>query len=219
MNYLQENGELAGIVAGVILGIIFLLLLIVIAIILIVRRRRRHNSSRSQSPVSDSSADLKQTSSAVWSTRASGHPLSGGGRYDGNWSKVIHDSRQQQHGHSGGDLSVDTSGTSGTKTMSVVSEDSYQTERDVEHISVSLCPGPSLPETHFSEPEPLTVYHHNMGAMSAPYLDTGYYGTGGVRKPSSVKSADIMATGRDSGVSFLSSRSVAMMSPSRALGS
>ena len=75
---------------------------------------------------------------------------------------------------------------------------------------MSLCPGPSLPETHFSETlGPLTtVYHH-----SAPYLDTpGYY-----KGPSSVRSADIMGgpgQGRDSGVSFLSSRSVILYSSS-----
>ena len=43
----------------------------------------------------------------------------------------------------------------------------------------------------------LSVLHHH----SVPYLDTYHY-----KKPSSVRSADMIAAGRDSGISFLSSR-------------
>ena len=44
----------------------------------------------------------------------------------------------------------------GTKSGSLVSEDSFQTDRDLEQLSVSLRPGPSLPETHFGNEEPQT---------------------------------------------------------------
>ena len=61
--------------------------------------------------------------------------------------------QQADPGHSG-NTTLDT-GT-GTKSGSLVSEDSYQTDRDLEHMSVSLRPGPSLPETHFGDDDPQT---------------------------------------------------------------
>ena len=186
------------------------------------RRRRRH---RSDSPATSqlSGAGAEQLGGGgekrgrVWTTVASGRgagadPGGGGGyegpgaeqRYAGNWSRVIHGDilrhgagagAERYQGAGADRLSVDTgTGTRSTKTGSLgSSEESYE-----DQLGVSLAPGlglaPSLPETHFS-PDPL-----------APVLHTLLYPDPGTRKPSSVRSADIMAAGRDSGVSFLSSR-------------
>ena len=184
------------------------------------RRRRRH---RSDSPATSqlSGAGAEQLGGGgekrgrVWTTVASGRgagadPGAGGGyegpgaeqRYAGNWSRVIHGDilrhgagAERYQGAGADRLSVDTgTGTRSTKTGSLgSSEESYE-----DQLGVSLAPGlglaPSLPETHFS-PDPL-----------APVLHTLLYPDPGTRKPSSVRSADIMAAGRDSGVSFLSSR-------------
>ena len=176
------------------------------------RRRRRHRSdSPATSQLSGAGAEQLggEKRGRVWTTVASGRgagadPGAGGGyegpgaeqRYAGNWSRVIHGDILRHGGGPGADrLSVDTgTGTRSTKTGSLgSSEESYE-----DQLGVSLAPGlglaPSLPETHFS-PDPL-----------APVLHTLLYPDPGTRKPSSVRSADIMAAGRDSGVSFLSSR-------------
>ena len=190
------------------------------------RRLRRHRSdspatSQLSGPGAEQLGGGGEKRGRVWTTVASGRGAGadpGGGyegpgaeqRYAGNWSRVIHGDILR-HGAGAGAgyqgagagyqgagadrLSVDTgTGTRSTKTGSLgSSEESYE-----DQLGVSLAPGlglaPSLPETHFS-PDPL-----------APVLHTLLYPDPGTRKPASVRSADIMAAGRDSGVSFLSSR-------------
>lgn len=91
----------------------------------------------------------------MWSTRASGQGVENysGGRYAGNWGKVIHGERGEVEG---GSVNTTLDTGTGTKSGSLVSEDSFQTDRDLEQLSVSLRPGPSLPETHFGNEEPQT---------------------------------------------------------------
>ena len=66
---------------------------------------------------------------------------------------MIHGERGEGEGGSSVNTTLDT----GTKSGSLVSsEDSFQTDRDLEQLSVSLRPGPSLPETHFGNEDPQT---------------------------------------------------------------
>ena len=95
----------------------------------------------------------------MWSTRASGQALEpgySGGRYTTNWGKLIHGEREAGEAGEGGSGNTTLDTGTGTKSGSLVSEDSYQTDRDLEHMSVSLRPGPSLPETHFGDDDPQT---------------------------------------------------------------
>ena len=181
---------------------IFLLLLFVILIVILVQRRKRKVSRQSPDTTSDDERDFRQVIRPVWRTGASG-------RYDGNWSKYIHDNRHVPDIDTDGSLHSDSgntiNGTRSTKTMSMISESSqsYQTERDLEHMSVSLRPGTSLQETHFSEDRDVTTVQHR---PSVSYMDQFrpdvYY-----RKPSSTRS-DIIGPNysRDFSSGYLSSR-------------
>ena len=180
----DTRADRAGVIAGVILSVIFLLLLFVILIVIIVQRRKR-KVSRQQSPdtTSDDERDFREVVRPVWRTGASG-------RYDGDWSKYIHDTRNIPDLDTDGSLHSDSgntiNGTRSTKTLSMISDSSqsYQTERDLEHMSVSLCPATSLQETHFSEGRQVTTVQHR---PSVSYMDHFrhdlYY-----RKPSSTRS-------------------------------
>merc|ERR1719150_3516128 len=165
---LDSRADTAGIIAGVILSVIFLLLILVILLVFIVQRSRR-KVSRQQTPdtTSEDERDFRQVIRPVWRTGASG-------RYDGNWSKYIHDNRHVPDIDTDGSLHSDSgntiNGTRSTKTMSMISDSSqsYQTERDLEHMSVSLRPGTSLQETHFSEGSDVTTVQHR---PSVSYMD------------------------------------------------
>jgi len=207
---LDSRADTAGIIAGVILSVIFLLLILVILLVFIVQRSRR-KVSRQQTPdtTSEDERDFRQVIRPVWRTGASG------GRYDGQWSKYIHDTRPSLPDHN--NLSLDTegslhsdsghtfNGTRSTKTMSIISgsSQSYQTERELEQMSVSLCPATSLQETHFSEGRDVTTVQHR---PSVSYLEQFrpevYY-----RKPSSTRSEFIGAGhSNDFGAGYFSSR-------------
>jgi len=187
-----DRMEQMGIIAGVILSIVFLLLLLVILIVFIC-----HRTKSAKSVASDTS---EYQVKPVWRTESSGFE---------NWSACSqpgHDkagssaSDSESSSNSPETGSVIRPGTRSTKTLS--DSESYQTEREiveVEHVGISFCPAPSLHETHFGssvDTLPLTTLHPPGLPVHLPDRMNIFGGLGGSvsflepywRKPSSTRS-------------------------------